>query len=284
MDTKMFEYEFTCANNINEVIKSLKVHGIAHIPNFITDTDLVMLNQEFEKILLSDSKAIFSQAPHPKNPEGRTARFSPWHVDALHDFPAISELFRDAFMSDVANKYYGPHDVDLNDEVFITHEKPAPNPILPWHFDRVQSIKFWFNLTDTTEENGAFEYCPGTHWEGHYRAGYHLSQGTAVQDIPNDIDIDFIRNPVTLELGAGDLLIFDSDGFHRGGVVSPNTERRVLRGHTHPKGVRRYGDRPLSKGWWLSSLLNLNKWTGNASKRIVGKDVAEKTINRKLNK
>lgn len=277
----MKAYDFTSLKDLTSIISNLRKHGIVHISDFITMSKLEELNQEFIHILEKPSNSILAQTGHPQNPEGRTARFSPWHHDALKDFPAIASLFRDEFMQEVANAYYSPHNVDVNDEVFITHEKPAEMPILPWHFDRVQSIKFWFYLTDTTIENGAFEYCPGTHWEGHYRAGFYLSQGCGVEDIPNDIDDSLIRNPVSLELKAGDLLIFDSDGFHRGGIVEPGHERRVLRGHTHPQNLRRYSDKPFSAGWWLKSFLNLNKWTGNASKRIIGDQVQDKTLNRK---
>lgn len=280
----MWSYEFSSPLDLKQVITNLKVNGISHVPNFISAEMVEKLNVEFLSILESKSPAIFSQTTHPINPEGRTARFSPWHKDALTDFPEIASLFRNQFMEEVAHAYYAPHKVDLNDEVFITHEKPAESPILPWHFDRVQSIKFWFYLTDTTVENGAFEYCPGTHWEGHYRAGFHMSQGCAVEDIPNDIDEELVRNPVSLELKAGDLLVFDSDGFHRGGYVQPGNERRVLRGHTHLSGVRRYGDRPLSSGWWQKSIFNINKWTGSASKRVLGDRVQDQSINRKRTK
>lgn len=280
----MSEYDFTIDGQLSDVIEVLKVHGIVHIPGFLKSEIVDKLNVEFFRVLEEPSEAIFSQSGHPTNPEGRTARFKPWRKSAMNDFPSIAGLFRSDFMAEVANAYYGPHEVEVNDEVFITHEKAAEVPILPWHFDRVQSIKFWFYLTDTTVENGAFEYCPGTHWEGHYRAGFHLSQGAAVEDIPNDIDEDLIRNPVSLELKAGDLLIFDSDGFHRGGIVQLGNERRVLRGHTHPKDLRRYGDKPLSAGWWLKSVFNINKWCGNASKRIIGERIQDHSINRKNNK
>lgn len=282
----MYKYDFTCQKKVEFVIENLKKKGIAHIPDFLSSSEINELNKEFLSIIEtpSDSEAVFSQSGHPRNPEGRTARLYPWHKQAMDDFPSIATLFRNEFMQRVANAYFAPHAVDVNDEVFITHEKPSETSILPWHFDRVQSIKFWFYLTDTTIQNGAFEYCPGTHWEGHYRAGFHLSQGCAVEDIPNDIDKDLIHNPVSLELKAGDMLIFDSDGFHRGGIVQPENERRVLRGHTHPKNIRRYGDKPFSAGWWLKSAFNLNKWLGNESKRILGDGVRDHTINRKNNK
>ncbi len=280
------DYEFLALKEIDSVLSNLKKFGIAVIPNYLGSDVLVNLNKEFD---LSLSKAhflesIISQSKHPLNPDGKTARLALWHRQALSDFPTICQIFRNDFMREIAEAYYGPNDVELNDQVFITYEKPSESPILPWHFDRIQSLKFWFNLTDTDSTNGAFEYCPGTHWEGHYRASFHLSQGLAVEDIPNDIDESMIMRPVTLSLNAGDLLIFDSDGFHRGGVVQPEKERRVIRGHTHPVGIRRYGDRPLSAGWWQKSFLNINKWTGNASKRVIGELIQDRSVNRKKNK
>ena len=106
-----------------------------------------------------------------------------------------------------------------------------------------------------------------------------MSQGCRVVDIPNDIDDELIRNPVSMELKAGDLLIFDADGFHRGGVVQPGKERRVLRAHTYPTG-RRYADKVFSRGWWLSGPLNINRWIKSGSTRVLGDRIQESTCNR----
>ncbi len=276
-------FEFQAMREVGSVIAQLKKYGIAHVPNYLGQDVLTLLNREFDRILSEKSRSILSQGRHPGNKDGRVARLDPWHQDALADFPNIASTFRDDFMQTIAAAYYSPHKFDFNDEVFITHELPYEMPTLPWHFDRVQSLKFWFNLTDTTAQDGAFEYCPGTHWEGRYRVGYHLSQGLGVEDIPNDIDEDSIRNPVTLELKAGDLLIFDADGFHRSSRVYEGGEQRVLRAHTHPAGGRRYGDKRFSPGWWLRSALNINKWTGNASFRILGEKIQDQALNRKDN-
>lgn len=266
--------------DVGQILEVLKREGIALVPGFLPAERMGALNAEFLRALDEPTQSVFSRKKHPNNEQGRTARLATWHEAALREFPEIAEVFRSDFMRRIADGYYAPHKYSFNEAVFITNEFADPNPILPWHFDRVQSLKFWFNLTDTTRENGAFEYCPGTHWEGRYRAGYHLSQGVPVEDIPNDIDEALIRHPVSLELKAGDLLIFDADGFHRGGVVQPGHERRVLRAHTYPTG-RRYGDRRFSPGWWLSSPLNINRWFRGASSRILGDRVQEKTLNRK---
>ena len=43
-----------------------------------------------------------------------------------------------------------------------------------------------------------------------------------------------MRGAACIEGSAGDLVIFDSDGFHKGGTVEVGRERRVIRGHSHP--------------------------------------------------
>lgn len=276
----MSRFEFNAENTFESVLSQLKKHGIACVPGYLAADSIARLNDEFESTFTRKSRAMLSQGKHPGNTDGRVARLNPWHGDAGGDFPSISSVFKDDFMQQIAHAYFAPHPFDFNDEVFITHELPCATPSLPWHFDRVQALKFWFNLTDTTARDGAFEYCPGTHWEGRYRVGYYLSQGYGIEDIPNDIDEDLIRNSVTLELKAGDLLIFDADGFHRSSRVYEGGEQRVLRAHTHPVGGRRYGDKRFSPGWWLRTKLNINKWTGNASSRILGEKIRDRAINR----
>lgn len=273
-----YAYEFIADRTVDSVIKQLKRYGITLVPNYLGEALLPQINEEFGRSLTEKAQSVYAQSKHPTNIDGKAARLNPWHQEAMEEFPGIAGVFKDEFMQSIADAYYAPHPYSFNEAIFITNEFPSKVPILPWHFDRVQSLKFWFNLTDTTKHNGAFEYCPGSHWEGRYRAGFHLSQGVGVQEIPNDIDEDLIRNPVALELNAGDLLIFDADGFHRGGVVEAG-ERRVLRAHTYPKG-RRYGDKLFSAGWWVRSPLNINRWFKSATSRILGEKIQEGTLNR----
>lgn len=158
-----FNYIFTCKNNLEDVMLTLKRHGIAHVPDYLNKDLIPKLNGEFERVLMEPSSSILSQGKHPGNPDGKVARFNPWHQDAKKDFPQIASIFQDEFMRVISSRYFAPSKFDFNDEVIITHELPYKMPTLPWHFVRIQSLKFWFNLTDTTARDGAFEYCPGTH-------------------------------------------------------------------------------------------------------------------------
>lgn len=273
------KYEFIAEATVDSIVRQLKKFGVALVPNHLGTVKLASLSDEFERSLAKDHKSLLQRTRHPNNSKGMVARLDPYHVMAQSEFPAITAAFQHELMQQVAHAYYAPHGYSFNEVVFVTNEFESEVNILPWHFDRVQSLKFWFNLTETTKENGAFEYCPGTHWEGRYRAGFHMSQGCPVVDIPNDIDEDLIRNPVSMELKAGDLLIFDADGFHRGGIVKPGRERRVLRAHTYPTG-RRYGDKRFSNGWWVSSPLNINRWLKSSTTRLLGDRIQETTTNR----
>jgi len=55
---------------------------------------------------------------------------------------------------------------------------------------------------------------------------------------------------------------------------------RVLRAHTYPTG-RRYGNRIFSRGWWVSSPLNINCWFRFSSTRVLGDRIKDATINRR---
>ena len=163
------KYEFLASENIESVLLNLKKYGIAVIPGYLKKDSLALLNSEFHKSLYQPSESIYGKNNHPTNTKGMAARLDPGTGKSNFEFPAITSTFKDQFMREIVELYYKPHQYSFNESIFITNEFECERQILPWHFDRVQSLKFWFNLTDTTIKNGAMEYCPGTHWEGRYK-------------------------------------------------------------------------------------------------------------------
>lgn len=269
--------------NVDSIIKSLKKYGIAIIPSYVDNEELPLLKDEFIKSFTYNGKGFYSKHKHPTNEDGMVVRLNREQL-VESDFPFVKKVFGSTFMENVLKKYFAPHNYKLNEDIFITHEKPCETPILPWHHDRVQALKFYIYLKDTTTNDGAFEYAPGTHNEGHYRANYHLATGTPLQQLPNDIPEEEILNPVTIEGKAGDLIIFDPDGFHRGGIVGDGGERMVMRGHSHPFPVQvSYGKaRLFSKNWFLQSKFNLAKLFRTEYSRVLGDGIQSKAAKNRV--
>jgi hypothetical protein len=55
---------------------------------------------------------------------------------------------------------------------------------------------------------------------------------------------------------AGTLVVFDSDGFHSGGVLQPGAERRVVRAQSYPVPRLHLHPRRLSAQWFRETVWN----------------------------
>ena len=233
-------------------------YGICIIKDYLAIDELESLAGEHRKVFKDDQDAgIVDVRSHPTNEDGMVVRCKRKQLGS--GYSVTKNLFSSDFMNQVSSQYFGTK-IILNDDIFFTHEKESPESILPWHFDRKQSLKFYINLLDVDDRNGAFGYDLGSHREGHFRANYYFLSGVKAGKIPNDIPKDELHNPVTIAVNAGDLIIFDPDGFHCGGIVSPGYERKVIRGHTHPISNRGYEPRLFDSSWWLSSPFNIAKY------------------------
>jgi len=260
--------KFENMDNLNDVVDGLKTYGIVIVKNYLTQQLVEKLKQEFCASFKSSDIGIVKKHKHPVNDAGKVVRIKREKLSS--EFSTIKNIFGSSKMEGVVRDYYAPNKYLINDDVFLTHEKSSEKYILPWHFDRQQSLKFFIYLTDTTEKNGAFEYCPGSHMEGHYRASYYVLRGYSLRNIPNDIPEEEVRNPVIISAKAGDLIIFDADGFHRGGRINEGHERLVIRGHSHPIPNRGLNARLFSKEWWMQTPLNMGRVLGGGVGRVLG--------------
>lgn len=149
----------------------------------------------------------------------------------------------------------------FNTSIYSTHDyifnkqDLARNGCL--HFDRNRSLKFFIYLTDVNKHNGAFYIEPQTHdlgtklreiaWGGNspkptdnlFKKAYNKFFGKKFKDVKNRIEIDYPeyynpKNLIPVEGKAGTLIVFDSDLFHKGGVIQKsNLSRLVLRMHSY---------------------------------------------------
>lgn len=144
--------------------------------------------------------------------------------------------------------------------MIFSHCEPNEQPITLWHADQQAegrlSFKFMLYLTDTNEETGAFSYIPRSHnmmrkamqtaaAEGVPNTDFHsyaqISQaigryGSDAQkqwfsEIGNHIRSDFASDDqYSVVAKKGSILLFDTKGIHRGGIVRHDA-RTLVRVH-----------------------------------------------------
>jgi len=252
---KNYLYELDDINNYKGVLSFLKKYGICIIRNYISRSELENLRNEHHSLLYGENKSNNTKK-HPLNKDGWICTTNRKELEQLGCYHIIETCYSDSLKS-IADAYY-PNGLRFNEDIFLTNEKDDKNPILPWHHDRIQALKFYINLKDVTTQDGAFEYVPGSHRDGFYRANYYLVTGCPIEKIPNDIPDEEILHAESITVNAGDLIIFDADGFHRGGIVAEGHERQIIRAHTNPLPYFGYSKpRLLSKEWWIQSPFNL---------------------------
>jgi hypothetical protein len=158
-------------------------------------------------------------------------------------------------MAAVADGYLGRPNL-LNFEIFVTHDLPTGTPINQLHFDRLPTLKFFIYLKDCTAHSGAFECVPGSHVVASKIAATYLRRGIKMKDLPNFELPNNLGDPRPIEGVAGTLIIFTTDIFHRGGLVSEGQERMVIRGHSRGYPLSLYDPKPFSRQWWRESAFN----------------------------
>ena len=278
MKEKIFDFE--CEKNVDDCILNLNKFGICYIKNYLSPEQIRRLRLSFHDVLENNIDATDKKMGHPTNKGGAQAKINLKKAEK-NGAEIFSEIAYSELVSDVSKAYFSPNECIVAANVLITHLKSCPSPILPWHYDRLQTLKFWIYLEDADSKDGAFEYCPGSHWEGRYRASYNMAVGKSIDDLPNDIPDYRVLNPITVASKAGDMFIFDPDGFHRGGIVEEGHERKALRIDTYPKGRRKSIDKLLSRGWMLTSRLNIAKLFQTHTYRILGDQTSDLSLNRK---
>lgn len=234
-----------------EILRKLERYGIALLPGYVAAERLEGLRREVLALLDVEEK---TSPLFVKKGDSRVARIGTG-IPADR-YPVTAEAFSSPLMASVARQYYAPHPFVLNGQVYITHDRNQMDFSAQWHIDPTRSLKFFLYALDTTRENGAFTYAPGSHREGFYRIMYFRSRG--VDRVPNAVpehEVPLVTVPI--EAKAGGLVVFEAAGFHRAGTLAPGRERLVIRGHCYPKTSRlgRFLGRLLRR-----SPLNMSRW------------------------
>lgn len=245
-----------------EIVAMLQQNGICIIDDFFSVNEVAEAVKTLSSHLSNQMDGCTEIHKHPNN-DGRVGRYK---FEGLSD-NIVKNKFGSQLLRDIALHYYEPYSVSVCTDIFFTHELASKVDILPWHFDRQESLKFYVNLVDVSYDNGALQYDIGSHRQGHLIADNNVMRGVPVGKIPNDVPEEFLRCPKVIEVSAGDLIIFDAAGFHKAGSVNENCSRMVIRAHSHPLPVAEYKAKLFSSHWLSQSVFNCQKFIGKKVQR-----------------
>ena len=140
----------------------------------------------------------------------------------------------DSFYGSPNNKFmqiFAYHDTRLRDENW----DDAINNSSALHFDGWQSLKFATYLTHTSQENGMTRFIPGSHVEG--KKLREAQSEPIFPDIRDFPESDYTEtDAIYPAVGAGDLVIFDTDCWHGGGeILVEGRDRKCIICHSRQR-------------------------------------------------
>ena len=215
------------SSKLEEMSATLKEEGVFKILNFMAGDELSSLHDEGLN-LCSNNSGFYEF--------GRNYRGESLESYAKSSF--IYQTYNKSWMKDL-HKLYCPSSLPTGYgiNVFATHDYKSNTNLARngWlHFDRLWRLKFFIYLTDIDVSSGAFYCSPFSRLKGKElrvsdsKVGYENMKNRIEIDYPNLLD-EFPPEPV--EAPAGTLIVFDTDTFHKGGIVDEGKSRLVVRLH-----------------------------------------------------
>lgn len=211
------------------MIVLLREYGVVKVPGYVKEP--AALEREVRGLLKSAGITGYKH--------GNACKLGPLQAQVGH--PEIYRLFNQAWMRELTLEFFGGA-AEYCSDIFITHEfrndqGKDRNGFL--HFDRYPAFKFFFYLSEVDEECGPFSCIPGSHRKGAELCEKAWQETGSYGEVKNRIFLDYPELGYSPEdivpiLGsAGDLIIFDTQTFHMGGVIHhPEKERLCIRGHS----------------------------------------------------
>lgn len=206
---------FISKKGVQEELNKIHKQGYVVFKNFLNKEKCSFLIEEFEKNI-SNPKVW-------KDAIGSDTR--------LHGIERKVSEFSTVFGDDKLIKIYNNYiHSSMKSMVLCNHIKPVESNLGSgggWHRDSInrRQLKFILYLTDAKRENGCFQYMPKSHWlSNKYKINKVLGKGSgeyrySEADISTLITSSREFNVIDIEGKAGDLIVVDTSGIHRGAPI-----------------------------------------------------------------
>lgn len=194
--------------NSKFIINEIQNNGIYVYKNFVSDNQIKVLKSNFEK-LLKQKKYVWSDNQNSDN--------------RIFGIDILDPIFSDVFIDDCLNEIYSKYISSTKRYSFVManrleFKKNNLGSGGGWHRDTFFSkqLKFILYLSDVGDDNGPFEYLPKSHYKSHKLKD--IISRFQQKNIRRYADKNF--NKVKKIIGkAGDLIIVDTSGIHRGSPI-----------------------------------------------------------------
>lgn len=211
------------------VLNRLFEEGYAVLKDCISNVHLLKLYKEFEQMINPPFPGCCRSLDLDVG-TGVSIVFGETKHDSLH---YTQEFFKQDWMQDVSNAFW-EKEIKINQDIYVMHELPGTVHVAQdLHFDVLKTLKFFLYLNDVSKTNGAFSCVPGSHKESEKIRGLYGNE-ISYENRHLTRQLAYTNDQVIpIEGKAGDLIIFNTDVWHRAGIVKEG-ERKVMRGHTRP--------------------------------------------------
>lgn len=223
---------------IEEAVRLLDGHGYFVVPDFLASDVLPAVRRQFDRLLEETPDGLRRfESPHQLgvfSEPGEVIRVNgAWSGDhRAIGGGAIGELIASPFLSALSQaRLESPYLLAARLQLLRSRGMTDRLDLLPYrtHYDRVRTLKFYFNLDDARRDNGAFEILnrEGVIEAERLRAEQRAGGGPWNTLEPHCEHGEDEMQPI--EARAGTLIVFDSSQPHRHGHrMIPGDARNVL--------------------------------------------------------
>lgn len=228
-----------------EALPFLLREGFAVFDSFLTQGELEKLDLEFETIVNGKSPDFVSEElpqrfHYYSFSKGYKKTDIPFRYDGVKDIqttPTIEKLIDTPFICESLKSFYEkreyiyPSRITLFDTYGVPKPKSSESPRLPYdlHFDRQQTLKFFFYLTPANAENGPLCIAPNSEQLSSIKKTQrtHRESGKGWLEVPQFV-ASRDESEIPLIVPRGGMIALDSDLPHRQGPSLTDANRRCV--------------------------------------------------------
>ena len=216
---------FHKAASIEDMHEAAIEDGVYVIRDYIEGQALKNLHDQ----VLSEIKRKGGQNPFGRNLRGPS-------LSQYKKESAIYETFSAPWMKELYLRLTNGKSKGYGLSVYANHDYIISDELarFGWlHFDRTPSWKYFIYLNDIDESSGAFSIVQKSHLLGSQLFQQAWSENRNYENVKNRIELDYPDiyeevDVVPIEAPAGTLIAFDTNCFHRGGLILEEGKERIV--------------------------------------------------------